>query len=58
MKVSSLLFAMSAIFLLSISMGVSGQSNPYRNVNWATLPDGRTWGAVGDLDVAPDGEGL
>lgn len=56
MKVSSLLFAMSAIFLLSISMGVSGQSNPYRNVNWATLPDGRTWGAVGDLDVAPDGE--
>ncbi|MDA1371552.1 MAG: SBBP repeat-containing protein [Proteobacteria bacterium] len=30
--------------------------NPYRNVGWAKLPDGRTWGAVADLDVAPDGE--
>ncbi|MCY3690165.1 MAG: peptidyl-alpha-hydroxyglycine alpha-amidating lyase family protein [Gammaproteobacteria bacterium] len=30
--------------------------NPWRNVEWGMLPDGRTWGAVGDLDVDPDGE--
>ncbi len=30
--------------------------NPWRNVEWGALPDGRTWGAVGDLDVDPDGE--
>ena len=29
--------------------------NPWRNVEWGDLPDGRTWGAVGDLDVDPDG---
>lgn len=32
--------------------------NPWRNVEWGTLPDSRTWGAVGDLDVDPDGEHL
>ena len=29
--------------------------NPWRNVEWAALPDGRIWGAVGDLDIDPDG---
>ena len=31
-------------------------SNPYATVDtWASLPDGRVFGAVGDLDVDPDG---
>lgn len=31
--------------------------NPYRIVeDWAKLPDGRTMGAVGDVDIDPDGE--
>ncbi|MDO8273595.1 MAG: peptidyl-alpha-hydroxyglycine alpha-amidating lyase family protein [Gammaproteobacteria bacterium] len=30
--------------------------NPYRTVTpWATMPEGRTMGAVGDTDVDPDG---
>jgi DNA-binding beta-propeller fold protein YncE len=30
--------------------------NPYRAVtHWATLPNGRTMGAVGDMDIDPDG---
>ncbi len=44
------------LFLAIISASLGAQTNPYRNVDWATLPDGRTWGAVGYLDVAPDGE--
>jgi len=44
-------------FLLAMtSVGLCAQTNLYRNVNWATLPDGRTWGTVGDLDVAAGGE--
>jgi DNA-binding beta-propeller fold protein YncE len=32
-------------------------SNPYRQVEtWATLPDGRTMGAVGQVTIDPDGE--
>lgn len=31
--------------------------NPYATLeNWASLPDGRKIGAVGDLDIDPDGE--
>ncbi len=31
--------------------------NPYRKVaDWAQLPEGRTMGAVGDVDIDPDGE--
>ena len=31
--------------------------NPYRQVEtWATLPDGRTMGAVGQVTIDPDGE--
>ncbi len=44
------------LFLAITSASLGAQTNPYRNVDWATLPDGRTWGAVGDLDLAPDGE--
>jgi DNA-binding beta-propeller fold protein YncE len=38
--------------------GASAQSmpNPYRNVDgWAKLPNGRAIGAVGDVDIDPDG---
>ena len=31
--------------------------NPYRNVDgWAKLPNGRVIGAVGDVDIDPDGQ--
>ncbi len=42
--------------LLASSVLAQPYPNPFRSVaDWATLPDGRTWGAVGDLDVDPDG---
>jgi DNA-binding beta-propeller fold protein YncE len=42
--------------LLASSVLAQPYPNPYRSVaDWAKLPDGRTWGAVGDLDVDPDG---
>ena len=50
----------AGIFLLLLGfvtpMAAQPYPNPYRNVDWGTLPDSRTWGAVGDLDVDPDGE--
>ena len=40
------------LVLLTLTSSLYAQTpNPYRNVDWATLPDGRTWGGVGDLDV-------
>ncbi len=44
--------------LLFIGIQIVAQSypNPYRVVeNWAKLPDGRIMGAVGDVDIDPDG---
>ncbi len=43
--------------LLYSTLGLAqAYSNPYRTVTpWATLPDARTMGAVGDLDADPDG---
>src|SRR5262249_30202368 len=30
--------------------------NPYRSIdNWAKLPEGRTWGSTGGVDIDPDG---
>src|SRR5262245_13509743 len=30
--------------------------NPYRSIeNWAKLPEGRTWGSTGAVDIDPDG---
>ena len=50
----------SGVFLLLLGfvMPLLAQPypNPYRVVDWATMPDGRTWGAVGDIDVDPGGE--
>jgi DNA-binding beta-propeller fold protein YncE len=44
------------LLLLASSVLAQPYPNPFRSVaDWATLPDGRTWGAVGDLDVDPDG---
>jgi len=45
--------------LLCCVLNISAQTypNPYRVVeNWAKLPNGRAMGAVGDLDIDPDGE--
>ena len=39
------------------SMFAQAYPNPYAVVeNWASLPDGRVFGAVGDIDIDPDGE--
>lgn len=43
--------------LLPVSLHSQGYPNPYAAVeSWATFPDGRIMGAVGDTDVDPDGE--
>ncbi|MCB1672923.1 MAG: peptidyl-alpha-hydroxyglycine alpha-amidating lyase family protein [Gammaproteobacteria bacterium] len=46
------------LFLFSSSLTLAqGYPNPYATTaGWLKLPDGRTMGAVGDLDVDPDGE--
>ena len=56
MKLPRLSHILKILVLLAVAGSLNAQTNPYRNVDWAKLPDGRTWGAVGDLDVAPDGE--
>ncbi len=44
-------------FILSSTALAQGFPNPYATIEgWAQLPDGRIQGAVGDLDVDPDGE--
>ena len=58
MKKIGFLFSSILTSLLSISEVVHAQaySNPYATVSpWAELPAGRTFGAVGDTDVDPDG---
>ena len=49
---------LSLPFLLLSNAALSqGFPNPYATVEgWAQLPNGRIQGAVGDLDVDPDGE--
>jgi DNA-binding beta-propeller fold protein YncE len=45
----------SFIFLL-LSQAVMAQPNPYRLVeDWMSLPDGREMGAVGGVEIDPDG---
>ena len=45
----------SALLPAAFALG-QALPNPYRNVDgWAQLPDGRQIGAVGDVDVDPDG---
>ena len=37
-------------------LAAQSMPNPYRNVDgWAKLPNGRVIGAVGDVDIDPDG---
>jgi len=53
-------FRVVRIVLLALGMTTAASAqllpNPYRIVDgWAKLPDGRTMGAVGKVDVAPDG---
>jgi DNA-binding beta-propeller fold protein YncE len=53
---SRLLLALP-FFVLSNSALSQGFPNPYATIEgWAQLPGGRIQGAVGDLDVDPDGE--
>ena len=34
----------------------NSQPNPYRAIdNWATLPEGRSWGSTSAVDIGPDG---
>jgi len=41
---------------VATTVSAQGLPNPYRIVDgWAKLPDGRKMGAVGKVDVAPDG---
>ena len=38
---------------------VNDLPNPYRRIEpWAVLPEGRTWGQTGGVDVDPDGESI
>lgn len=47
----------SLIFTQENKAYAQAYSNPYAVVeNWASLPDGRSFGAVGDIDIDPDGE--
>lgn len=48
----------AAAFCVAVASTAFGQAlpNPYRNVDgWAKLPGGRQIGAVGDVDIDPDG---
>ena len=49
---------LSLPFLLASSAALSqAYSNPYATIEgWTELPNGRIQGAVGDLDVDPDGD--
>tara|TARA_B100000809_G_scaffold19840_2_gene17468 strand:+ start:19132 stop:20166 length:1035 start_codon:yes stop_codon:yes gene_type:complete len=53
----TLVFIFTVIFGYCLTAHASGYSNPYAVVeDWAKLPQGRTFGAVGDVDIDPDGE--
>ncbi len=56
--IKTVLVRTTAVFMLAGFAGsllAQPYPNPWRNVEWGTMPDGRTWGAVGDLDIDPDG---
>ncbi|MEO1930337.1 MAG: peptidyl-alpha-hydroxyglycine alpha-amidating lyase family protein [Pseudohongiella sp.] len=60
MRISKLAMSFISVTLLSIffsgTLNAQAYSNPYASVTpWAQLPNGRTFGAVGDTDVDPDG---
>lgn len=51
------LLALSLLGLGAIGVIAQPYPNPYRTISdWAKLPEGRAFGAVGDLDIDPDGE--
>jgi sugar lactone lactonase YvrE len=54
---STLRFAAAAALLPFLAAcGDAGLPNPYRTVTgWMTVPDGRTFGSMSMIDVAPDG---
>jgi DNA-binding beta-propeller fold protein YncE len=57
----SLVFSRIGVHLIGLLAGgalfAQPYPNPYRIVeDWAKLPEGRTRGAVGDVDIDPDGE--
>jgi hypothetical protein len=54
---SLLVLSIPVIAALAVSVSAQSYPNPYATVDgWLSLPGGRTMGAVGDIDVDPDGE--
>ena len=50
-------WAVVAAFIIGVEAFPQALPNPYRAVDgWAKLPDGRQMGAVGGIDVDPDGQ--
>ena len=50
-------WAVVVVLLAGVEAFAQALPNPYRTVDgWAKLPDGRQMGAVGGVDVDPDGE--
>lgn len=56
-KTQFIALCLGALALMATSLvAAQGYPNPYAALDsWAKLPDGRTFGAVGDTDVDPDG---
>ena len=50
-------WAVVVVLLAGVEAFAQALPNPYRTVDgWASLPNGRQMGAVGGVDVDPDGE--
>src|SRR5688572_29706834 len=44
------------VSMQEVAKPVNDLPNPYETlVSWGTLPDGRTWGSTGAVNVDPDG---
>jgi len=53
----NLIFIFAVLFSYNSTVQAQGYSNPYAVVEgWAKLPQGRVFGAVGDVEIDPDGE--
>jgi len=50
------ILAASGLSLAQTTTPINSAPNPYTSIyNWATLPDGRTWGSTAGVDIDPDG---
>lgn len=51
--------ASAAAMTIAAAAMLSAQPNPYKTIeNWAQLPEGRKWGALSAVDIAPDGKSI